>query len=107
LADNPVDIYFVMDLSGSMTDLHNTLIEGSVTIAENLKELTTDYRIGFGYYSDKPTAPFSREKWYNADYGRVSAFHHQMSLTNDVTLFRVSSATILGFSDGRIDITDI
>ena len=30
-------------------------------IAEQIRSLTKDYRVGFGSFSDKPVAPFSAE----------------------------------------------
>lgn len=59
LADVPVDIYFVMDLSNSMRIHKNNLIRAAGDIALKVSELTKDYQLGFGSFSDKPTAPFS------------------------------------------------
>ena len=61
LADIPVDIYFVMDLSNSMRIHQTNLVNAAGMIAEKVTELTSDYRLGFGSFSDKPTPPFSSE----------------------------------------------
>lgn len=57
-----MDIYFLMDLSGSMKTYKENLQTAAEKIAIQIKELTADYTIGFGSYSDKPTFPFAREK---------------------------------------------
>jgi len=62
LADNPVDIYIVMDLSGSMSNLRNSLVDAAIEISNKISTLTSDFKIGFGSYSDKPVAPFAKER---------------------------------------------
>ena len=57
--DHPVDLYFVMDLSNSMVHYQENLVEASLAIADKIRETTTKVRMGFGSFSDKPTAPFS------------------------------------------------
>ena len=57
--DHPVDLYFVMDLSNSMVHYQDNLVEASLAIAKKIHETTTKVRMGFGSFSDKPTAPFS------------------------------------------------
>ena len=57
--DHPVDLYFVMDLSNSMVHYQDNLVEASIAIADKIKKTTTKFRMGFGSFSDKPTAPFS------------------------------------------------
>ena len=59
LDDHPVDLYFVMDLSNSMKTYQENLVGASLAIAEKIKLTTTKFRMGFGSFSDKPTAPFS------------------------------------------------
>ncbi len=58
LADIPVDIYFLMDLSNSMRVHKANLIKAAERIASKVTDLTSDYQFGFGSFSDKPTAPF-------------------------------------------------
>ena len=60
LADVPVDIYFLMDLSQSMKEHQNNLVNSANAISERVMELTTDAKFGFGSFSDKPTPPFSK-----------------------------------------------
>ena len=57
--DHPVDLYFVMDLSNSMVHYQDNLVEASLAIADKIRVTTKNFRMGFGSFSDKPTAPFS------------------------------------------------
>ena len=57
--DHPVDLYFVMDLSNSMKPYKENLVASAEAIADTIKEYTKSFRMGFGSFSDKPTAPFS------------------------------------------------
>ena len=54
----PVDIYFLMDFSASMSDEKNMLHAQASAIANAIGQITTDYRIGFGGFCDKPVSPF-------------------------------------------------
>ena len=57
--DYAVDLYFVVDFSGSMGPYKDNLHEAADAIANAIKEVTTDYMIGLGGFIEKPTAPFS------------------------------------------------
>ena len=57
--DQPVDLYFVMDLSHSMEVYRQNLAAAATSIATAIANTTSRYRLGFGSFSDKPTAPFS------------------------------------------------
>ena len=54
-------------------------------IAEQIRSLTKDYRVGFGSFSDKPIAPFSAEvssylgRGYNT-YNVPYSFEHKVFL---------------------------
>ena len=61
LADVPVDIYFLMDLSQSMKEHQNNLVNSANAISQRVMDLTTDAKFGFGSFSDKPTPPFSHQ----------------------------------------------
>ena len=57
--EHPVDLYFIMDLSKSM-DTYKTSLENTATsVKEAIEKQTTKFRMGFGSFSDKPTAPFA------------------------------------------------
>ncbi|XP_067891272.1 integrin beta-5 isoform X2 [Heterodontus francisci] len=57
--DYPVDLYYLMDLSLSMKDdLDNIRVLGT-TLSREMAKLTSNFRLGFGTFVDKPTSPFS------------------------------------------------
>ena len=60
LADVPVDIYFLMDLSESMSTSKQNLVNTATEISKHVQKLTKDARFGFGSFSEKPTPPFSK-----------------------------------------------
>lgn len=55
---HPLDLYYLMDYSGSMSDDKDNVILLSSGIVETIKSLTPDFRIGFGSFIDKPRVPF-------------------------------------------------
>ena len=84
MADIPVDLYFVLDSSESMTYYTKLLAGASKEIAVKIGELTQDYRLGFGSFIEKPRIPFTKGKTSPA-----YAFHHIMNLTQDSSKFEV------------------
>lgn len=58
-ADYPVDLYYVMDLSGSMRPYRDHLSILGVKLAETMKKLTKNFRLGFGSFVDKAIYPFA------------------------------------------------
>ena len=75
-----------MDLTKTMKDEKDTLTKAANDISRKIKELTDDYQIGFGSFSDKPTIPFSKEKSVYEKEGKLVpyAFKHHMSLTKNI-----------------------
>ncbi|XP_069966730.1 integrin beta-PS isoform X2 [Bactrocera oleae] len=57
--DYPVDLYYLMDLSESMKDDRDTLSALGDTLAETMRNLTSDFRLGFGSFTDKVIMPFT------------------------------------------------
>ena len=57
--EHPVDLYFIMDLSNSMSSYKESLERTAKSVKESIEKETTKFRMGFGSFSDKPTAPFS------------------------------------------------
>ncbi|XP_018600841.2 integrin beta-5 [Scleropages formosus] len=57
--DYPVDLYYLMDLSLSMKDDLDTIRNLGTKLAEEMKKLTSNFRLGFGSFVDKNIAPFS------------------------------------------------
>ena len=82
MADIPVDLYFVLDSSKSMASSTKLLASASNDITDKIQQLTSDYRLGFGSFIEKPRIPFSKGKTSEA-----YAFHHIMSLTQNSTEF--------------------
>ena len=79
--DYPLDFYYLMDLSDSMSDDLETIQNLSpqisrckfyctyiiiVVLVATLRNLTTNFRVGFGAYSDKEALPFTHERQYVA-----------------------------------------
>ena len=56
--DHPVDMYAIMDLTGSMSTHKKNLGKAAEAIADALKDKTADYRLGYGSFRDKPRPPF-------------------------------------------------
>ena len=54
----PVDLYALIDLSGSMDVYRDNLINSVEAIADYIGNDTADYRLGFGGFRDKPRRPF-------------------------------------------------
>lgn len=109
LFDLPVDIYFLMDLSNSMSIHKENLQNTAGVIANEVMSLTSDFRFGFGSFSDKPTPPFASELAtykYLINSGRRRqpppySFHHHVSMTQNATFFRqkVSDSLLAGNID--------
>lgn len=86
--DYPVDLYFLFDLSFSMNKSRYTFAEQSKNIISSIKEVTEDYRIGFGSFIDKDVVPFKsnvdefncpKDKYHDKCVDPYS-FYHQKSL---------------------------
>ena len=58
----PVDLYALMDLSGSMDIHRQNLIKAAEEVAKTIKKDTKDFRFGFGGFRDKPRSPFGGGK---------------------------------------------
>ncbi|KAI5621151.1 integrin beta-5 [Silurus asotus] len=57
--DYPVDLYYLMDLSLSMKDDLDTIRNLGTKLAEEMKKLTSNFRLAFGTFVDKNLSPFS------------------------------------------------
>ncbi|XP_062862702.1 integrin beta-5 [Trichomycterus rosablanca] len=57
--DYPVDLYYLMDLSLSMNNDLHTIRDLGTKLAEEMKKLTSNFRLGFGTFVDKNLSPFS------------------------------------------------
>ena len=94
--DLPLDVYVLMDLSASFrTDL--TTVQGlAPQLPLTLRNVSSDFFIGFGTYVDKPTLPFTSNSQLNGydcslpECDTPFAYHHIVALTNSSDLFNSS-----------------
>ncbi|KAI6647012.1 CD18 precursor [Oopsacas minuta] len=89
----PLDLYYLMDLSYSMRDDLENLRSLSVEIASRIFNISSDSRLGFGSFVDKPLAPFISTTPSNlvdpcgSSCEPAYSFHHILNLTTDIDLF--------------------
>ncbi|XP_053610846.1 integrin beta-nu [Plodia interpunctella] len=55
----PLDLYYLMDLTWSMKDDKKTLVSLGDDLLAMLKNLTDNFRLGFGSFADKPMMPYA------------------------------------------------
>lgn len=58
-ANYPIDLYYVMDLSASMRRHKKRLSELGGQLADVMKNITSNFRLGFGSFVDKTGMPFT------------------------------------------------
>lgn len=97
VADYPVDLYYLMDLSYSMKDDLARLRTLGNELAEAMGRTTSNLRMGFGAFVDKTTSPYMYmyppEAVKNPCYGISTncqaqfGFKHVLSLTDKVARF--------------------
>ncbi|KAJ8878260.1 hypothetical protein PR048_018837 [Dryococelus australis] len=56
--DYPVDLYYLMDLSKSMEDDKEKLSSLGDLLAESMRNITSNFRLGFGSFVDKVVMPY-------------------------------------------------
>lgn len=56
--DYPVDLYYLMDLSKSMEDDKDKLSALGDLLAETMRNITSNFRLGFGSFVDKVVMPY-------------------------------------------------
>ena len=108
----PLDLYYLMDLSASMKDDKDTVAKMGKKIADIFKkgELTGNFRLGFGGFSDKTVSPFivDTAEMRNNPCAGISEqcdppfnFKNKMSLTEDVDSFEsvVRDTRVTGNTD--------
>ena len=89
-SDNPVDIYFVMDLSRSMYKSQQNLVDASEKIAEKISNLTRDFNLGFGSFSDKKRPPFAMtaENYRKLNRKLPYSFRNNLKLGKNAEIFK-------------------
>ncbi|XP_064392568.1 integrin beta-1-like isoform X1 [Halichondria panicea] len=89
----PVDVYLLMDLSASMRDDLEHLKRLGSSVADEIADISSDFRIGFGSFVDKRVSPFvSLDINRQEDpclSGCVStySYRHHVDLTDDSQFF--------------------
>ncbi|XP_067913943.1 integrin beta-4 isoform X2 [Heterodontus francisci] len=88
----PVDLYFLMDFSNSMKDDLDNLKKLGLKLANVVRNMSSDYTIGFGKFVDKVTVPQTdmrpsrlRQPWPNSD--APFSFKNVIPLTADANEF--------------------
>ncbi|KAG7198720.1 hypothetical protein KM043_001711 [Ampulex compressa] len=104
----PLDLYYLMDLTWSMKDDKETLVGLGSKMARTLGTFTTNFRLGFGSYADKPVMPFifpghedNPCKSEHAFCSPLYSFRHHLELTKDVRRFvhEVNESSVTGNVD--------
>uniref|UniRef100_A0A1L8DLQ6 Integrin beta n=2 Tax=Nyssomyia neivai TaxID=330878 RepID=A0A1L8DLQ6_9DIPT len=106
----PLDLYYLMDLTVSMRDDKDTLVNMGGSLAKALSELTENYRLGFGSFADKPKMPFifPNEKYAENPCAPekdvcepMYGFRHRLSFTENIGKFvqKVNSSDVTGNVD--------
>lgn len=89
-----MDLYYLMDLTWSMKDDKETLVGLGWKMANTLGTFTTNFRLGFGSYADKPLMPYIFPKHEenpckseNAVCKPLYSFWHHLELTDNIPRF--------------------
>ncbi|XP_075032992.1 integrin beta-3 [Mixophyes fleayi] len=95
--DYPVDIYYLMDLSYSMKDDLESIQTLGTRLAEKMRSVTSNLRIGFGAFVDKPMSPYMYISPPSVitnpcqEIGKIClptfGYKHVLALTNEVERF--------------------
>lgn len=106
VVDYPVDLYYLMDLSKSMTDDKDKLAELGNQLASNMQSITSNFRLGFGSFVDKVAMPYvstvpEKLKAPCAECAAPYGFRNHMPLTTDTSGFtrEVKASQISGNLD--------
>uniref|UniRef100_A0A914XQU9 Integrin beta n=1 Tax=Plectus sambesii TaxID=2011161 RepID=A0A914XQU9_9BILA len=104
--DYPVDLYYLMDLSYSMNDDKEKLSELGDSLAARMRNITKNFRLGFGSFIDKKLMPFidprpEKQRSPCPVCAEPYGFKNQMSLTTNTERFskEVEKAEISGNLD--------
>ncbi|KAG5882993.1 hypothetical protein JTB14_004332 [Gonioctena quinquepunctata] len=102
----PVDLYYIMDLSSSMSEHKKTLAELGVQLGQAMKNITTNFKLGFGSFIDKVELPFistvpAKLKEPCAGCAPPYSFKNHLALSSNYEEFKtqVESAKVSGNLD--------
>ncbi|KAH8246535.1 hypothetical protein KR038_011727 [Drosophila bunnanda] len=99
--NNPLDLYVLMDLTWTMRDDKETLRKLGAELTKTLRNLTDNYRLGFGSFADKPALPMINpgimgnpcaQEREQAVCEPTYGYRHQLSLTEDIHSFTAAVA---------------
>ncbi|CAH0556926.1 unnamed protein product [Brassicogethes aeneus] len=106
----PVDLYYIMDLSASMNESKMMLGALGQNISDTMKNLTNNFRLGFGSFVDKPTLPYVRQNNHPSrkKIAKPYSFKNHLSLRDDANEFnkQVTNAKLsenIDFLEGGFD----
>ncbi|KAM3849549.1 integrin beta-1-like [Diretmus argenteus] len=95
--DYPIDLYYLMDLSFSMEDDLPNVKKLGADLMEEMRNTTSDFRMGFGAFVDKTVMPYisTAEAMLQNPCKRTKpwpcsppfTYHHVLSLTANGSLF--------------------
>uniref|UniRef100_A0A671Q071 Integrin beta n=1 Tax=Sinocyclocheilus anshuiensis TaxID=1608454 RepID=A0A671Q071_9TELE len=89
----PVDLYYLVDVSASMQDNLDRLKTAGLALSHQMKEHSSDFRVGFGSFVDKPVSPYidpsrvSRAADYEVHCRPAHGFIHVLPVTQNMTEF--------------------
>ncbi|XP_029179548.2 integrin beta-1 [Acropora millepora] len=88
----PVDLYYLMDMSSSMKDDLGNLRSLAGQMATTMKEITSNFKLGFGSFVDKAVSPFVRTELKlpcdNNSCVATYGFKNVLPLVNDTVEFQ-------------------
>nr|XP_053629531.1 integrin beta-PS-like isoform X2 [Cherax quadricarinatus] len=91
LKNYPVDLYYLMDGSKSMKDDKEMLTQLGKQLVESIKNITSNFRVGFGIFVDKAILPYISTLPFNADScpecEAPFSYKNILSLTDDSSIF--------------------
>ncbi|XP_015772241.1 PREDICTED: integrin beta-PS-like [Acropora digitifera] len=105
----PVDLYYLMDLSGSMVEDLKRFPTLGDSIAKEITNITRNFRLGFGAFVDKPLAPYiETQPGSNPNMVPAFGFVNQLSLTENISEFesvinRVNISGNIDNPEGTLD----
>lgn len=104
----PADVYYMMDGSKSMEDDKDMLYTLGESLAEGMKEITTNLQLGFGIFIDKPVLPYISTIPVTEDKTPAYSFKNALPLTSNASAFteevkRAKGATNQDFPEGGFD----
>ncbi|XP_045622174.2 integrin beta-PS isoform X1 [Procambarus clarkii] len=113
LRNYPVDLYYLMDGSKSMSDDKKTVTELGKVLVDRMKEITSNFKVGFGIFVDKTILPYISTLPFKASSSCEEceapySYKNILKLTDDSDAFvhavKTSKlATNLDYPEGSLD----